>query len=167
MCFKCEVLAGTVARRTTPEVGTVAMRCVTVAESKNKTTATDGDVDTFVNGVADEQRREDARLLVDLMHDVTGQPAVLWGSAIIGFGSRHYRYPSGREGDTVAVGFSPRKAETVLYLTGGLDEYEDLLPRLGKHKVGKGCLYLKRVDQADAKSLREIIARAYRMATES
>jgi hypothetical protein len=138
-----------------------------VADSKNKTTATDGDVDAFVDAVADEQRRTDARLLVDLMRDVTGQAAVLWGTSIIGFGSLHYRYASGREGDTVAVGFSPRKAETVLYLTGGLDEYQDLLLQLGKHKVGKSCLYVKRVDQADAEALREIIARSYRMATAS
>jgi hypothetical protein len=141
------------------------MRCVTVADGKNKTTATDGDVDAFVSAVADEQRRSDARLLVGLMRDVTGQPAVLWGGSIIGFGSRHYRYPSGREGDTAAVGFSPRKAETVLYLTGDLDEYEDLLPQLGKHRTGKSCLYLKRVDQADATTLRELVARSYRMAT--
>jgi hypothetical protein len=67
---------------------------------------------------------------------------VLWGSSIIGFGSWHYRYPSGREGDTAAVGFSPRKAQTVLYLTGGMDLYEDLLTRLGQHRTGKGCLYL-------------------------
>ncbi|PRY41410.1 DUF1801 domain-containing protein [Umezawaea tangerina] len=138
-----------------------------MADGKNKTTATEGDVTAFVDAVVDEQRRSDARLLVGLMGEVTGLPAVLWGSAIIGFGSRHYRYPSGREGDTVMVGFSPRKAETVLYLSGGLDEYDDLLPRLGKHKVGKSCLYLKRVDQADTAALREIIARSYRMAAEA
>src|SRR3954451_22852229 len=113
------------------------MRCVTMANSENKTTATDGDVTAFVDAVVDEQRRTDARLLVDLMGEVTGLPAVLWGSAIIGFGSKHYRYDSGREGDTVMVGFSPRRAETVLYLTGGPDEYQDLLPHLGKHKLGK------------------------------
>jgi len=137
-----------------------------MANGENKTTATDGDVTAFVDAVVDDQRRSDARLLVDLMGEVTGHPAVLWGSAIIGFGSRHYRYPSGREGDTVAVGFSPRKAETVLYLTGGLDEYADLLPHLGKHKLGKSCLYLKRVDQADADTLRELIARSQRLAAE-
>ena len=82
-----------------------------------------------------------------------------------GFGSRHYHYPSGREGDIAAVSFSPRKAQTVLYLTGGLDTYEDLLARLGHCQTGKGCLYLKRVDQADAQALRDIVARSYRMAT--
>lgn len=136
-----------------------------MANSANKTTATDSDVDAFITTIADKQRQSDARLLVDLMKEVTGQPPVLWGTAIIGFGSRHYRYPSGREGDTVAVGFSPRKAQTVLYLTGGMDLYEDLLAQLGQHTTGKGCLYLKRADQADQRTLRAIIDRAYRTAT--
>jgi hypothetical protein len=138
-----------------------------VADASNKTAATDGDVDAFVQAIPDEQRKGDARLLVDLMREVTGQPPVLWGTSIIGFGSLHYRYPSGREGDTVAVGFSPRKAQTVLYLTGGMDLYEDLLTQLGQHKTGKGCLYLKRVDQADPEILRDIVDRAYRTATQT
>jgi len=136
-----------------------------MADAPNKTTATEGDVDAFLGTITDEQRQDDARLLVGLMRDVTGQPPVLWGKSIIGFGSRHYRYESGREGDTVAVGFSPRKAQTVLYLTGGMDLYEDLLAQLGQHKTGQGCLYLKRVDQADPPALRAIVDRAYRTAT--
>jgi hypothetical protein len=136
-----------------------------VADSANKTTATGADVGTFVDAIADEQRRRDARLLVDLMREVTGEPPVMWGSSIIGFGSRHYRYPSGREGDTAAVGFSPRKAQTAVYLTGGLEDYADLLARLGPHQTSKGCLYLKRVDQADTAALRGIVARSYRAAT--
>jgi hypothetical protein len=136
-----------------------------VADSANKTTATDSDVGAFIDALADEQRRRDASLLLGLMREVTGQPAVMWGTSIIGFGSRHYCYPSGREGDIAAVSFSPRKAQTVLYLTGGLDKYEDLLARLGQYQTGKGCLYLKRVDQADAQALRDIVARAYRTAT--
>jgi len=137
-----------------------------VADRSNKTTATDGDVGAFLDSVADDQRRADAQQLVKLIGDVTGQPAVMWGTSIIGFGSRHYRYPSGREGDVAAVGFSPRKARTVLYLTGGLNEYEDLLARLGPHQTGKGCLYLKRVDQADAQALRDIVARSYHAAAD-
>lgn len=133
----------------------------------NKTTANDGDVGTFLSTIADEGRRRDAHLLVDLMRDVTGQPPVLWGASIIGFGSRHYRYASGREGDTAAVGFSPRKARSVLYLTGELGQYEDLLARLGPHTTGKGCLYLKRVDEADQRALREIVDLSYRAATPS
>ena len=132
-----------------------------VAGETNKTVANSDDVDAFVAAVADGQRRADAALLVHLMADVTGQPAVLWGRAIIGFGTRHYRYESGREGDMPAVGFSPRKAQTVLYLTGGPDAYEDLLPGLGPYSTGKGCLYLKRVDRADTVTLRAMIARSF------
>lgn len=135
-----------------------------VGDGTNKTTATDGDVGAFLDGIADAQRQRDARFLVDLMREVTGQPAVMWGSSIIGFGSRHYRYESGREGDTVAVGFSPRKAQTAVYLTGGLEDYADLLARLGPYTTGAGCLYLKRVDQADAGALRDIVTRSYRAA---
>ncbi|MBM7775424.1 hypothetical protein JOD54_005628 [Actinokineospora baliensis] len=122
---------------------------------------TTSDVPTFLTTITDDQRRADAELLVALMSEVTGHPAVLWGTAIIGFGSRHYRYDSGREGDTVAVGFSPRKAQTVLYLTGELEDYSDLLASLGKHTTGKSCLYLKRVDQADPEALRAIVRRSY------
>lgn len=137
-----------------------------MADRANKTTATDGDVGAFLESIADDQRRGDAKLLVNVMGEVTGQPAVMWGTSIIGFGSRHYRYSSGREGDTAAVGFSPRKAQTVLYLTGGLEEYEDLLAGLGPHQTGKGCLYLKRVDQVDTQALRAIVARSYNAAAD-
>jgi hypothetical protein len=131
--------------------------------NQNQTTAGDGDVGAFVEGVADERRRDDARHLVALMGAVTGQPAVLWGTAIIGFGSRHYRYESGREGDVAAIGFSPRKAQTVLYLSGGLEQYQDLLERLGPHTTGKSCLYLKRVGDVEDAVLREVVARSFHM----
>lgn len=124
----------------------------------------DDDVEAFLNTIDNEQRRSDARLLVGLMGEVTGEPATMWGSSIIGFGSRHYKYESGREGDVAAVGFAPRKAQTVLYLTGYLDAYGDLLERLGPHTMGKGCLYVKRVDKADQSALREMIARSYEAA---
>lgn len=136
-----------------------------MADAGNKTAPTQGDVDAFIEAVADDRRRHDARTLVGLMGEVTGQVAVLWGSSIVGFGSRHYRYASGREGDVPAVSFAPRKAQTALYLTGGLSEYEDVLSRLGAHQTGKGCLYLTRVDAVDRAVLREIIARSYRAAS--
>ena len=135
-----------------------------MADSGNKTRPTDGDVRAFLDSIRDEQRRRDADLLVDLMSEVTGEPAVLWGSSIIGFGSHHYRHDSGREGDVPAVSFAPRKAQTVLYLTGGLEQLADLLPRLGRHQTGKGCLYLKKVDAADPDALREAIVRSVRAA---
>lgn len=129
------------------------------------TTQTGADVHAFVAAVRDDQRRADATALVELMRDVTGEPPVMWGPAIVGFGSRHYRYPSGREGDTVAVGFSPRRAQSAIYLTGGLETYGDLLATLGPHAVGKGCLYLAQVAEVDSSVLRAIIARSYRGAT--
>lgn len=132
--------------------------------STNRTVPTGADVGAFIDSVPDDRRRRDAASLVELMGDVTGQPPALWGSSIVGFGTRHYRYASGREGDVAAVGFAPRKAESVLYLNGDLAEYADLLARLGPHRTGKGCLYLKHVDQVDAGTLREIVERAYRAA---
>lgn len=136
-----------------------------MADHADEATAAESDVSAFVASVAEDRRRRDAQLLVELMQEVTGQPPAMWGSSIIGFGSRHYRYASGREGDTAAVGFSPRRAEVVLYLTGGPEEYADLLVGLGPHRTGKGCLYLKRADQVDASALRQIVARSYRAAT--
>jgi hypothetical protein len=136
-----------------------------MADSGNKTTATDGDVGAFINTIGDDQRRRDATLLIETLREVTGEPPVLWGPSIVGFGSHHYRYASGREGDTPAISFSPRAAQTTLYLSGLMEEYTGLLERLGPHKLGKGCLYLKRVDQADAGALREILALSYRLGT--
>ncbi|MBU2662552.1 DUF1801 domain-containing protein [Actinoplanes bogorensis] len=95
------------------------------------------------------------------MGEVTGEPPAMWGTSIVGFGSRHYKYESGREGDVAAIGFAPRKAQTVLYLTGDLAAYGKMLELLGPHTLGKGCLYVKRVDQADQAALREIIARSF------
>jgi uncharacterized protein DUF1801 len=128
----------------------------------NATVPSGADVDAFVEAVADEARRRDAQTLLVLLREATGEQPALWGTSIVGFGSRHYRYASGREGDTPAVAFSPRKAQSVLYLTGGLDDYADLLSRLGPHSTGKGCLYVKRVDDVDADVLREVAARSYR-----
>ncbi|MFI7545741.1 DUF1801 domain-containing protein [Actinoplanes sp. NPDC049599] len=136
-----------------------------MADSANKTTATEGDVGAFLASLDDEQRRRDAHALAGLMREVTGEPAVLWGPTIVGFGTYHYRYATGREGDTPAISFSPRKGQTTLYLTGPMEQYTDVLARLGPHKLGKGCLYLKHVDEADAGALREIIARSYRHGT--
>lgn len=137
-----------------------------MATGSNKTTAGGGDVSAFLAAVQDEARQRDAQALAGLMAEVTGRPPVLWGTAIVGFGARHYRYESGREGDTVAVGFAPRKAATAVYLTGPLEDYADLLGRLGPHTTGKGCLYLTRLDAVDQTALREIVARSFRAAAE-
>ena len=132
--------------------------------NQNKTVPTGDDVAAFVAAIADPTRRAEAQLLTDLMAEVTGERPAMWGSAIVGFGSVHYRYASGREGDSPRVSFAPRKAQIVLYIRGGFGAYQDLLPRLGNHSVGKGCLYLKRVQDADLETLRALVDRSYRWA---
>jgi hypothetical protein len=121
-------------------------------------------VEEFLAAVADENRRADAVALCELMQDVTGEPAAMWGPTIVGFGSYHYRYDSGHEGDAALVGFSPRKQNLVVYLVGGYEErYPALLEKLGPHKTGKGCLYLKRLAAVDQAVLRELIDRTTRV----
>lgn len=115
--------------------------CWTAGDA-NRTAPTGADVEAFVAAVPDAQRREDAQRLVEVLGEASGQPPQRWGTSIIGFGSRHYQYESGREGHTHAVGFSPCKAQTVLYLTGGPDQYADLPARLGRHRTGKGDLFV-------------------------
>ena len=118
--------------------------------SEPKMVPTTAEVDGFIDGVANETRRCDAWALCELMTSVTGEPPVMWGSSIVGFGSYHYRYESGRTGDAPVAGFSPRKTNLVVYLVGGFeDRYPKLVERLGPHTTGKACLYLKRPDQCD------------------
>ncbi len=126
--------------------------------AENKTQPTAGDVEAFLDAVSDPQRREDARALSALMEEVTGEPPRIWGSSIVGFGSYHYRYDSRREGDAAAVGFSPRAKELVVYLSADAAEKEALLARLGKHKVGKSCLYIRSLADVDKGALRELVA---------
>src|SRR3954451_7586111 len=112
--------------------------------AENKTQATHASVETFLATVEPEQRREDGRLVAEMMARITGEPATMWGPSIIGFGTRHYRYESGREGDICRIGFSPRKAQLVLYVGAGSGRLNPFLAKLGKHSTGKGCLYIKK-----------------------
>jgi len=123
----------------------------------NKTQPTDASVAAFVAGLADERQRADSERLIALMSKVTGEPATMWGPSIIGFGSYHYRYASGREGDAPLVGFSPRKTALTLYASAGEDERADLLARLGPHKVGKSCVYVKRLSDVDEQVLADLV----------
>ncbi len=125
--------------------------------AKLKTLRNDSDVDAFLDGVENPRRREDARRLLALMRDVTGEPPSMWGTSIVGFGSYHYRYASGREGDWPVVGFAPRKQNLVLYIMPGFGRYEDLLAKLGKHRTGKSCLYVNKLDDVDPQILEELI----------
>jgi hypothetical protein len=126
-----------------------------------KTTPNSSDVNQFIAGIEDGQTRADCEALARLLHEVTGEPAVMWGSTIVGFGRYHYRYESGREGDTMILGFSPRKQNLTIYFPGYLEQHRALLARLGKHSVGKGCLYLKRLSDADPGVLRRLLGEAF------
>lgn len=129
-----------------------------MAESKTK--QQDGSVNAFVDAIPDTARRSDARELLTLMGAASGEGAKMWGASIVGFGSYHYVYESGREGDAPLIGFSPRKAATVLYLHLGLAGADAELAKLGKHTTGKGCLYIKRLADVDRTVLERILARA-------
>ena len=125
--------------------------------AETKTKPTQMKVADFIDAAPDAVRREDAKTLVALMSRVTGEEPVMWGPSIIGFGSYHYRYESGHEGDACRLGFSPRKAELVLYVLTGSPEQEAQLARLGKHRTGKACLYIKKLADVDMAVLEEIV----------
>ena len=127
-----------------------------------KTQPTDGDVEAFLAAIPDERRRADARAVCTLMSELSGEPPVIWGTTMVGFGSYAYTYASGHSGESFAVGFAPRKQALTLYLMDGFAETGagGLLARLGPHKTGKTCLYLKRLDDVDKDVLRELISRS-------
>lgn len=120
-----------------------------MTKAENKTQATVARVEDFVTGIADENQRADARSLIAMMTRLSGEPATMWGPSIIGFGRYRYRYNSGREGEMCRIGFSPRKGQTVLYLIDGFEGHAELMAKLGKHKTGKSCLYVKRLSDID------------------
>ncbi len=128
--------------------------------SDAKTRPTDTSVDQFLESLPDERQRQDSLSIVALMREVTGAEPRMWGPSIVGFDSYHYRYASGREGDAPLTGFSPRKQNLTIYLSYGFEQHTELLARLGKHKLGKACLYLKRLDDVDRAALRELIERS-------
>jgi hypothetical protein len=126
----------------------------------NKTKPTKLSAAAFIDALTDGTQRADAKALIKLMQSATGEKATMWGPSIIGFGSYKYRYASGREGDTPLVGFSPRKAATVLYGLTGFGESETLLAKLGKHTTGKGCLYIKKLSDVDREVLGALVVKA-------
>jgi len=128
----------------------------------NKTVPTDAGVEKFLSGLADERQRQDSLKLVELMKQVTGLEPKMWGSSIVGFGSYHYKYASGREGDTILAGFSPRKQALTLYNMNGFARLDELLGRLGKHTTGKGCLYIKRLDDVDLPTLKTLLEESFK-----
>jgi len=130
-----------------------------MAENKTKTTTVDPHA--FLAAVENPQRRADGQALATIMTRISGEPPVMWGPSIVGFGLHRYKYDSGREGEICTIGFSPRKAALVLYLSCDLDSNQALLDRLGKHERGRGCLYVKKLADVDAEILEEMIAAAW------
>lgn len=129
--------------------------------AQNKTTPNEQSVEQFLNAIEDERKRKDSFTILELMKQVTELEPTMWGSSIIGFGNHHYKYESGREGDTLVIGFSPRKQNLTLYL-GSFEQKADLLKQLGKHTLGKGCLYIKRLDDVDLPTLKSMIEESYK-----
>ncbi|MBJ7573873.1 DUF1801 domain-containing protein [Luteimonas sp. MC1828] len=126
--------------------------------SENKTRATDASVSAFLAAIEDQQRREDCQMLLTMMARITGKPAGMWGPSIVGFDSYHYRYESGREGDMAVTGFSPRKNDISVYLTASGPDQGELLARLGRHKMGKSCLSIRRLSDVDLDVLEKLIS---------
>ncbi len=125
------------------------------------TVPTRASVTQFINAVENETRRKDAKTLLSMMKKLTGDKPVMWGPSIIGFGEYHYKYDSGREGDFMLVGFSPRKTNMVLYVLGSLKDDDPLIGKLGKHKRGRSCLYVNKLDDVDLGVLEKMITKSY------
>lgn len=127
-----------------------------------KTHRTDASVDEFIDAIADEATREDSRTLVEMMRRVTGSEPAMWGEGMVGFDECHLLYASGRLGERPCLSFAPRKRELALYVIAGVEHFEGLLERLGKHRTGKSCLYIRRLSDVDLGVLEQIAAASLR-----
>ena len=125
-----------------------------------KTRVNDQSVTAFLDKVVDDQRRQDCYTILEMMKNATGAEPKMWGDSIVGFGSYHYKYATGREADWLLIGFSPRKQNLTLYFMTGFTDYESILGRLGKFTTGKGCLYIKKLDDVNLAALQELITQS-------
>ena len=132
-----------------------------------KTKLNDASVNDFLNTIPDEQTREDCFEIVKMMKQVTKAEPKMWGTSIVGFGTYHYKGKSGREGDWMLVGFSPRKQNLTLYIMAGFDRYDELLKKLGKFTTGKSCLYIKKLADVDKKVLKELVSESVKVMKKS
>ncbi len=128
-----------------------------MAKAELKTKKNEASVEDFLNEIADEAVREDAKKISEMMQKASKQKPKMWGASIVGFGEYQYKYASGREGDWMRIGFSPRKQNLTLYIMDGFEKYDELMAKLGKYKTGKSCLYIKRLADVDEKVLKELI----------
>ena len=129
--------------------------------AENKTKQTEASVEAYFTAIDDEARRKDCQALARLMTSASREPARMWGTSIVGFGQLHYKYASGREGDTCVVGFASRKSDITLYGLNAAPDAAELLTTLGKYKAGKGCLYIKKMSDVDTKVLEKLVAGAF------
>lgn len=132
-----------------------------------KTKLNDGDVKEFLDSVENDKRRQDAFQMLDMMKSITGEDPKMWGSSIIGFGTYHYVYASGQEGDWMAAGFSPRKTALTLYIMAGFPRFEELMKDLGTYKTGKSCLYIKKLEDVNLDILKKLIKESYEFTIEN
>lgn len=128
-----------------------------MAKAQNKTQKTQENVREFLQTIAHDKRREDSLRVLEMMEQLTGMEAKMWGTSIVGFGDYHYKYDSGREGDFFKVGFSPRKASLTLYIMPGFERYAELMETLGKYKTGRSCLYINKLEDVDEEVLKQLI----------
>jgi hypothetical protein len=126
-----------------------------------KTKINDASVEKFLKTIPDEKKRQDSFAILDMMKDVTGEEPKMWGTSIIGFGTYRYKYASGMEADWLRIGFSPRKQNLSLYIMSGFQQREELMAKLGKHSTGKGCLYIKKLEDIDQEVLKELIKASF------
>jgi len=122
-----------------------------------KTKPNEQSVEAFLNGVEDDKKRQDCLTILQIMKQITKAEPKMWGTSMVGFGTYHYKYESGREGDWFVAGFSPRKQNLTLYIMAGFSRYDELLSKLGKFKTGKSCLYIKKLEDVDLRTLKELI----------
>ena len=135
--------------------------------SENKIKQTENSVQDFLNTIENEQRKKESFEIMELMKAITGLKPKMWGENMVGFGSYHYKYESGREGDYLITGFSPRKANLSIYIIDGFGKYEDLLENLGKHKTSVSCLYITKLDKVDKDILEELITKSFKYMCEN
>lgn len=127
-----------------------------------KTTKTDQSVEKFLNGIGDQKKRQDCFTILTMMKRATKEEPKMWGNSIVGFGSYHYKYESGREGDWFLTGFSPRKQNVTVYIVSGFGRYQELLKKLGRHKTGKSCLYINKMEEIDLSILETLVKESVR-----
>ena len=136
-----------------------------MAKAKLKTAVNKASVSAFLNAVENDQKRKDAKSILKMMKDITGAKAKMWGPSIIGFGMYTYKYDSGREGDMLKVGFSPRKNALTFYVLAGFARRDELMSKLGKYTTGKSCLYIKKLEDVDVEILKELIKESWNYMT--